>query len=978
MPHLYPPLSTSFTLRPSPLVLCAVRLPSVLSSLFVSPSPSPPFLPCSHPSPPSFPALSCHVLPLPLFFPSPSSPLLAPSSASGSPHPPRACGFAIPVPFHCPYPSPPPHCLLEVTGVLSILIPLVSSRTYFTSIRFSILCLAPRISLTEQPSSPFPCSPVSSPYIRSSCLCAPSLRPGLVASLLRTPCIGLAPSAMARMTAVAMLLPGLLAAVLPAIPVIVSIMLRARDAWPFTTAKDVTRGNQQVNHPFALPSASLAHPNATAMCQNAACGPPTPAHTIASSLLHAHALNVPLHFLRSLPSGANHLLVLYSVISTLIASLMALLWGMGVTHTQVRAWVHQRGLAVTDGLMKLKSATKCRVSPTVLTMLQQRGIFPLLHNTIEHARTEMERLGKAVGTVVASMGGTHGWKEAMEMRMRVLGVQLEETRRVLEEAERGREIEIRGMRAQVEERERELGAVLAAAKREVNAVKGELVEHKQSTTLQLEEAERRRVAEMRGQVEERERELGVVKGEVNAVKGEVNAVKGEVNAVKGEVNAVKGEVNAVKGEVNAVKGEVNAVKGEVNAVKGEVNAVKGEVNAVKGEVNAVKGEVNAVKGEVNAVKGEVNAVKGEVNAVKGEVNAVKGEVNAVKGEVNAVKGEVNAVKGEVNAVKGEVNAVKGEVNAVKGEVNAVKGEVNAVKGEVNAVKGEVNAVKGEVTTVQGEVNAVKAEVNAVKGEVNAVKGEVAAVKSEMAEQKQSTTLQLEEAERRRVAEMTRQVEESELAALQGEVNAVRGELAEHKEVLVIDLKIKESEGDQKTAWQRIKAASQRTALELENLSNVSDAMLAHVSTMTQLSKIVLYHSSGFSAEGIRHLYKLPKLETLDLRGTEVSDSALEGIGALTSLEDLLLHQTKVTDAGLPHLTGLSSLELLGLGGCKGVTNAGMVHVGRLTQLENLNLEVAAITDAGLQQLTGLTSLRMFRPPEGGCLKNEDARRRIRR
>ncbi|CAI5960200.1 unnamed protein product [Closterium sp. NIES-64] len=357
------------------------------------------------------------------------------------------------------------------------------------------------------------------------------------------------------------------------------------------------------------------------------------------------------------PSGANHLLVLYSVISTLIASLMALLWGMGVTHTQVRAWVHQQGLAVTAGLMKLKSATKCLLvchalcpptlllsfllraltrvlhaaarpsliipsalspchyslcslvfpmlqSPPVLTMLQQRGIFPMLLNTIKHARSEMERLGKAVWTVVASMGGTHEWKEAMEMRLRALGVQLEERRRELEEAERRRvaemkgqvedrrdlekaewmrEIEIREMRAQVEERERLLGAELAA-------VKGELGAHKQSTALQLEEAERRRVAEMRGQVEERERELAAVKGQVTTVKEEVNGVKGEVKAVKGEVTEVKGEVAAMRGEVTIVQGKVNAVRREVKAVQGEVNAVKGEVIAVKGDVTTVQAE----------------------------------------------------------------------------------------------------------------------------------------------------------------------------------------------------------------------------------------------------------------------------------------------------------------------------------------------------------------------------------------------------
>ncbi|CAI5523033.1 unnamed protein product [Closterium sp. Naga37s-1] len=214
----------------------------------------------------------------------------------------------------------------------------------------------------------------------STAAAAPPLRPLLLSLLPR-----LAPSAMARMTAVAMLLPGLLAglAIGAAIAAVTIISIMPLDK----------------NACCRAPVADDA--NATAMCQNGTCRPHTPAHSIAASPQHAHALNSP---------GGVYLLVLYSAIATL----MALLWGMGVTHTQVRAWVHQHGLAVAAGLMKLKSASKGLV--------------------------------------------------AMEMRMRALGVQLEETRRELEEAERRREVEMREMKGQLEETKREFAADLAAAK----------------------------------------------------------------------------------------------------------------------------------------------------------------------------------------------------------------------------------------------------------------------------------------------------------------------------------------------------------------------------------------------------------------------------------------------------------------------------------------------------------------------------------
>ncbi|CAI5462116.1 unnamed protein product [Closterium sp. Yama58-4] len=259
--------------------------------------------------------------------------------------------------------------------------------------------------------------------------------------------------------------------------------------------------------------------------------------------------------------------------------------------------------------------------------------------------------------------------------------------------------------------------------------------------------------------------------------------------------------------------------------------------------------------------------------------------------------------------------------------------------------------------------------------------EVAAVKEELAESK-----------RRRVAEMNEirgQVEEREralaveVAAVKSELMGVKGAMVDHKDAMTEKLDMAErsketdqSEGDLKTAWERIKSATRATELSLENLNGLSDDILAHVSTMIHLKSINCTSASGFSAEAIKHLYRLTGLEKLDLDGTIVSDCALEGIGSLTSLKILYLINTNVTDAGLLHLTALSSLIELGLGGCTGVTNAGMVHVGRLTGLERFGVHNTAVTDDGLQQLTALTKLTKFWPPEGGCLENDDICKRI--
>ncbi|CAI5480707.1 unnamed protein product [Closterium sp. Yama58-4] len=165
---------------------------------------------------------------------------------------------------------------------------------------------------------------------------------------------------------------------------------------------------------------------------------------------------------------------------------------------------------------------------------------------------------------------------------------------------------------------------------------------------------------------------------------------------------------------------------------------------------------------------------------------------------------------------------------------------------------------------------------------------------------------------------------------------VMEELAVCKNWVNVELEIIQSKGPQKTAWERIKEASRATHLNLVGVRGFSDDIRAHVSTMTHLTSIGLYNSAGFSAEGIKHLYRLPQLELLSLGGTDVSNSTLEVICSLTSLKHLDLLGTKVTDAGLPHLTGLPSLNNRGLSCCEGVTDAGLVHVGRLTGLESLS------------------------------------------
>ncbi|GJP48727.1 hypothetical protein CLOM_g12527 [Closterium sp. NIES-68] len=229
---------------------------------------------------------------------------------------------------------------------------------------------------------------------------------------------------------------------------------------------------------------------------------------------------------------------------------------------------------------------------------------------------------------------------------------------------------------------------------------------------------------------------------------------------------------------------------------------------------------------------------------------------------------------------------------------------------------------------------------------------------------QETMMELLEGERRIAAgvlELQGQLEE--LAAVKTDLAEQRDKLLKAEEAIV------SSHKNNTQIWEAIVSAwggapSKWNAVNLRHISWLSDAALASVPTMTQLKSVYLNGSSGFTADGIKYLYRLPHILWLDLRDTDVSDTALEGIGLLSTLEGLVLDDTKVTDAGLLHLTSLSRLLTLGFVGCQDVTSAGMVHIRRLTGLERLFMGRSGVQDDGLQHLTSLTKLKLLRVAPG--------------
>ncbi|CAI5510864.1 unnamed protein product [Closterium sp. Naga37s-1] len=322
---------------------------------------------------------------------------------------------------------------------------------------------------------------------------------------------------------------------------------------------------------------------------------------------------------------------------------------------------------------------------------------------------------------------------------------------------------------------------------------------------------------------------------------------------------------------------------------------------------------------------------------------------------------------------------------------------------LQAMRSELAALKLEVAAMRE----VEAEKQSVANQVAALQWEVASVR-EAAAAKQSLADE--------VAALRQQVFGLwELAGMRTrDVQRLTGEVAEMKrELAAVKGVIGSDEDESRDMWhpvacsfftyvqilhcrcshslsahlppQKILEASQETELKLCEEASMTDAVLAHVAAMTRLSTVDLSRSSGFTTQGLQHLYALPSLTCLILYGTPVGGEgdeavSLEGIGAASGLDTLILDHTSVADSDLEPLAALTSLTDLSLGNCHNLTPALLAHVGRLTGLEELSLggcgmgdEVLplltclprlgtltappGVTDAGLQQLAALPSLR---------------------
>lgn len=111
---------------------------------------------------------------------------------------------------------------------------------------------------------------------------------------------------------------------------------------------------------------------------------------------------------------------------------------------------------------------------------------------------------------------------------------------------------------------------------------------------------------------------------------------------------------------------------------------------------------------------------------------------------------------------------------------------------------------------------------------------------------------------------------------------------------------------------------------------------------------------------IANLSKLPKLRSVLLSGSDVTDQGLAEIGKITGLENLDLRGCAVSDLGVSELAGLARLKSIKFSGKAGqtqVTDAAMATLGKLTSLKVIAIDFLPISDQGIASLSGLVEIK---------------------
>ena len=107
---------------------------------------------------------------------------------------------------------------------------------------------------------------------------------------------------------------------------------------------------------------------------------------------------------------------------------------------------------------------------------------------------------------------------------------------------------------------------------------------------------------------------------------------------------------------------------------------------------------------------------------------------------------------------------------------------------------------------------------------------------------------------------------------------------------------------------------------------------------------------------LRKLAEFPKLATLDLSLTRITDQGMLALKDLRGVVDLNLRFAEyVTDEGLAAIKDWQKLERLNVHGTK-ISDTALEHISGIATIESLDVGSSMVTDVGLEQLSALPRL----------------------
>lgn len=133
---------------------------------------------------------------------------------------------------------------------------------------------------------------------------------------------------------------------------------------------------------------------------------------------------------------------------------------------------------------------------------------------------------------------------------------------------------------------------------------------------------------------------------------------------------------------------------------------------------------------------------------------------------------------------------------------------------------------------------------------------------------------------------------------------------------------------------------------------LTDADFAALGHLPHLIRLMIIADLDITAEGVKNLRRLTRLERLTLDNTSgrvkggITDDTLGFIGSLPRLTSLDLEGHPITDAGIARVRWPAGLVHLDLSGTK-VTDTGLATLKQLTSLKQLVVMDCRVTSAGI-------------------------------